>query len=146
MFGSASKFNTELTGKPPEHLVIIIVNAAVAPTIKMDGVPDEPSLAEQIDAVSSAQIDRNSLQNTNLLKESITAWAEELSQQSGIKISPHFIQIDFSGIQDKQKNKLLNTVSTSLALPPEQVGGLRKAARQLLEESAEFQQLLKDLK
>lgn len=111
----------------------------------MDILPDEPPLEEQVGAVSSAQINRNSLEYTYLVKENLTRWANELSKLYDKNVKPYFIQIDFDGIHDTKTSRLINTVSTRLALPHEQVDGLRKTARTLLTESAEFQQLLKDL-
>ena len=72
-------------------------------------------------------------------------WASELSKNEDFEVKPFFIQIDFNGIQDKQRNRLLNMISTSLALPAEQVDELRQVARELLNASPEFQRLLTEL-
>ena len=130
---------------PPRYLVIILVNAAVSPEKEMDISPDEPEAADQITAISSAQISRYSLESIELLKNSLTQWATEWSEQAGQPIKPYFIQVDFSGIQDKKTQQFFNTISTSLSLPAEQVKGLREAAKRLLNNSPEYQQLLHDI-
>jgi len=111
----------------------------------MDKIAEEPSLSEQIEAISSAQIDRYSAESIQLLKDSLKIWAAQLSNSVDYEVKPFFIEIDFAGIQDKQKNKWVNKVSTSLALPSEQVDGLRNAARYLLKNSPEFQRLLSEI-
>ncbi len=146
LMGGASGILKKMDQSPPEYIVVIVVNAAVSPIRKMDGLPDEPALADQIDAVSSAQIDRYTLESIQLVKDSLSVWSKELSKNSGKEVKPFFIQIDFDGIEDSDKNILVNTVSTSLALPSEQVDGLRKAARELLLQSAGFQELLSELR
>ncbi len=143
--GGAAKLTKKLATIPPKHLVILLINAAVSPEKDMDSSGDEPPIAKQIDAVSSAQIDRYSIESIQLLKESLEIWAMELSKTVDYEVKPYFIQIDFEGVQEKSKNKLLNMVSTSFSLPPEQVDGLRKAAHHLLNKSPEFQRLLADI-
>jgi len=143
--GGANELANKLSSIPPKYLVVILVNAAVSPDKTMDTTSDEPPLSEQINAVSSAQINRYSIESIQLLKESLKIWTAELSKTVDYEVKPYFIQIDFSGVQEKSKNKFLNMVSTSFALPPEEVDGLRKAAHHLLNESTEFQRLLADI-
>ena len=139
----ADKLNTR---KIPKYLVIILVNAAVSPEKMMDSMDQEPPMSEQVSAVSSAQINRYSTETIQLLKNSLTQWAGELSRLAGHEVKPYFIQIDFDGVHEKSRHKFLNRVSTSFALPSEQVDALRDAARQLLSDSPEFQQLLTELR
>ncbi|MCU7835647.1 MAG: patatin-like phospholipase family protein [gamma proteobacterium symbiont of Taylorina sp.] len=144
--GGVTTLAKKTASAPPKYLVIILINAAVSPEKNMDRTDEEPPISEQIDAFSSAQINRYSIESIQLLKESLQLWATQLSETVDYEVKPYFIQIDFDGIQEKSKNKLLNTVSTSFVLPPEQVDGLRKAAHYLLNESQEFQSLLRDLR
>ncbi len=145
VLGGITELSNKLAIKPPRYMVIILVNAAVSPKNKMDVLPDEPSLIDQISAVSSAQIDRYSLESLQLIKESLTKWTTELSNQAGYEVKPFLIQVDFNGIQDKQQNKIANALSTSLALPSDQIDGLRKAAQTLLTQSPEFQKLINEI-
>ena len=102
-------------------------------------------MSDQIDAISSAQINRYSVESIQLMKESLKKWTFELSESAGYKVKPFFIQIDFAGVQKQDEKKLINAVTTSFALPDEQVDGLRRAARELLNASPEFQHFLKEL-
>lgn len=145
VLGGISEFGTKLSIKPPRYMVMILVNAAVSPEKEMDLLPDEPSLGDQVNAVTSAQIDRYSLESIQLMKDSLIKWSAILSKEAGYEVKPFLIQVDFKGLQNKQQNKIANKVSTSLALPSDQVDGLRKAARHLLTQSPEFQKLINEL-
>ncbi len=145
LFGSAAKLSSRLTSVPPKYIVLILVNASVSPEKKMDQSIKEPALSEQLQAVTDAQIDRYSAESIQLLKDSLNLWATQISQSSGHKVKPFFIQVDFDGLQDKTKSRLANAVSTSLALPDKQVDGLRNAGKDLLNQSPEFKRLLNEI-
>lgn len=144
--GGISELAKKLSAAPPKYLVIIVVNAAVSPEKRMNKTFQEPSLSEQIEAISDAQIHRYNTESIQLLKESLNDWAVQLSNLAGYQVKPFFINISFEGIQDKTKEHLINSVSTSLALPSDQVDGLRKAAGHLLKQSHDFQLLLNEFR
>ncbi len=139
------ELSEKLYSKPPKYLVLLLVNAAVSPQKQMDKDPKKPAIIDQLTAASEAQINRYNIETIQLLKESVQSWAAQLSEKVDYEVKPFFIQVDFNGIQDKQRNRLLNTISTSLALPAEQVDKLREVAKELLYASAEFQRLLSEL-
>lgn len=143
--GGVENLDQIILAKPPKYVVIIVINAAVSPEKEMDASADEPALSDQIDAISSAQINRYSIESIQLMKESLKEWTSDLSKLAGYEVKPFFIQVDFYGIQDHEKKNRVNMISTSFALPDEEVDGLRGAARFLLNESPEFQRLLKEL-
>jgi NTE family protein len=143
--GGLPKIAERQSIKPSRHLVLLLVNAAVSPEKAMDKQSKEPSILEQLNAVSAAQISRYSVESIQLIKKSIQLWAKQLSKSAGFEVKPYFIQIDFNGVQDTRRNHLLNMVSTSLALPEQQVDELRSVAKHLLTESPEFQRLLNNL-
>lgn len=144
--GGTDQMLKKLDVKPPKYLVLILVNAAVSPEKEMTKNPEEPSLADQIDAVTSAQIERYSVESIQLLKDNLTAWGKKISQDENREVKTFFIQIDFESIKDKQKFEWFNLVSTSLALPAEQVDKLRDEGGNLLRSSPEFKKLLMELK
>ena len=145
IISSVPKLSEKLYSKPPKYLVLLIVNAAVSPKKQMDKSPVEPPIFSQLSAASATQINRYNIETIQLLKNSLQEWAAQLSKTADFEVRPFFIQIDFSGIQDKQRNRLLNMISTNLALPAEQVDELRQVARELLTASPEFQRLLTEL-
>jgi NTE family protein len=143
--GGVSNLPQKLISNPPKYMVVILINAAVLPEKEMDTSADEPALSDQIEAISSAQINRYSIESIQLVKESLEMWTADLSELTGQEVKPFFIQVDFYGVQDHEKKNRVNMISTSFSLPDEEVDGLRDAARFLLNESPEFQRLLKEL-
>jgi uncharacterized tellurite resistance protein B-like protein len=49
-------------------------------------------------------------------------------------------------VKDDEKREFLKEIPTSFSLTPEQVTALRQAGKQLLHESAEYQQFLNEMK
>lgn len=145
LHGGIKRALNDLNVKPPKYLVLILVNAAVSPEKSMNKSPDIPSLADQIDATSSAQIERYTVDTIQLLKESLVNWQSDFSKISGQEVKTYLIQVDFLSIKDKEKFKSFNRVSSSLALPAEVVDKVRHEGRILLRNSPEFKKLLSEL-
>lgn len=143
--GGSEQLLEKLDAKPPKFLVLILVNAAVSPEKAMTKSSDEPSLSEQIDAVTSAQISRYSVESIQLLKNNLIEWGKKLSEVNNHEVKTFFIQIDFESIKNKKQFEMFNLVSTSLSLPSEQVNKLRDEGGRLLRSSPEFKKLLNEL-
>lgn len=58
----------------------------------------------------------------------------------------NLVVVDFDDVKDDEQREMLKEISTSFSLTPEQVTALRQAGKQLLQDSAEYQEFLKDLK
>ena len=143
--GGSEQLLTKMNVKPPKFLVLILVNAAVSPEKEMTKSSDEPSLADQIDAVTSAQIERYSVESIQLLKNNLIEWGKKLSKVENHEVKTFFIQIDFQSIKDEHKSEMFNLVPTSLSLSAEQVDKIRDEGGRLLRSSPEFKKLLKEL-
>ena len=143
--GGSEQFLDKMKIKAPKYLVLILVNAAVSPEKAMSKNSDEPSLSEQIDAVTSAQINRYSTESIQLLKENIEEWGKKLSRAENREVKTFFIQVDFESIKNERQSKMFNLVSTSLSLSAEQVDKLRNEGERLLKNSPEFKKLLKEI-
>lgn len=143
--GGSEQLLTKINVKAPKFLVLILVNAAVSPEKEMTKSPDEPSLSDQVDAVTSALIERYSIESIQLLKNNLIAWGKKLSQVENREVKTFFIQVDFESIKDKHKLEMFNLLPTSLSLSAEQVDILRDEGGRLLRSSPEFKKLLKEL-
>jgi hypothetical protein len=60
-------------------------------------------------------------------------------------VESYFIILDFDGIQDPERRRVLNQIPTSFQLSDEQVDLLIEAGGVLLRTNPEFQRLLTDL-
>ncbi len=129
----------------PKYLVIIVVNAATRPENPMDSSENTPSSVQVVDAVSSAQIGRYTVESLALLEEGYKKWAAELST-AGHTVIPYFIKLDFESIADIKTRNLLNNMATSFSLPNNEVDQLIEAGHSLLRQSPVFQKLLEDIR
>jgi NTE family protein len=142
--GGPKEIHERLNLKPPRQFAAIIVNASTKPQPKMDGSNKKPSLGETISAVTKVQLRRYNTATLELMKQSITCWAKELSTPER-PVTPYFIQIGFRDIQDVESREFFNQIPTSFSLSDEQVDRLIAAGRELLRNNAEYQQFLSDL-
>lgn len=131
--------------KPPRSLVIISVDAATEPALKMDSSQDPPSIDETINAMSSSQLHRYNAATMNSIDESMESWASQLSTPSQ-PVNPYFIKIKIGDIKQKEVFESLNSIPTSFSLNDQEVDLLIKSGHELLLENHDFQRLLKDLK
>jgi len=131
--------------KIPKYLVMIIVNSAVSPKRLINQTSQEPSLGDQIDAVTSAQMERYTVETLNLLKSSLDEWTKQLSKDGKNHIKTYLIHINFNEFKERKVRNYFNMLPTSLSLPRSQIGALKEAGRQLLRQNETFQDLLHDL-
>ena len=132
-------------GRPtPQRVVIISVNASTDPEPEMDASNEQPSLMETVNAMSDVQLHRYNAATLQLMKESVTRWAKELSTPKK-PVMPYLVETSFRDIQQPERRRFFNQVPTSFALSEEQVDRLIAAGREILREDPEFQRLLADL-
>ncbi len=144
LLGGAERAAQQLEGNTINKLVVLLVNAQTRPSQPMEQSADEPPVAEVINAVTDAQLQRYNTESLILVESSFRKWAAELSTPDR-KIIPYFIHVDFDSIGDLKKRQLFNNIATSFALPPDEVDSLVGTARTLLRSHPEFQRLLNDL-
>ena len=125
----------------PRNLVIISVNAATEPELRMDLSNLQPSLEETLNATSDVQLRRYNAATLELLDKALKRWAGEFSTTER-PIETHFIQLAFKDIPDVEQRRYFNVVPTSFSLSNEQVDRLIAAGHQLLQGNAEFQHFL----
>ena len=125
----------------PRHVVVLEVNAQVQPKRPIDSRAKKPSVADTVDAVSSAQIDRYTAE-TEALMESVMAEVQARAGQDGLDTQFHLVKVNFEAVAQDQFRKFFNNLPTSLELPNEEITTLIWAGRYLLRESPEFQAFL----
>jgi len=136
---------TQTMKHKPKYIIMIIINAATRPENPMDSVSDAPSSIQVVNAVSSTQINRYSLESLSLLEESFYQWAAELSTPEQ-PVTPYLIQLDFESIDDTKQRRYFNNMATSFSLPGKEVDKLIEAGHELLRQSPDFQKLLETIK
>lgn len=125
----------------PKHVVVLEVNAQVQPKRPIDATAEKPSVADTVDAVSSAQIDRYTAE-TEAVMESMLQDLRENAARQKLDTQIHLVKVNFQGVGQDKFRMFFNNLPTSLELPNEEITTLIWAGRYLLRESPEFQAFL----
>jgi len=145
-------------GLPDVHkVVIIIVNAETEIDTKWDRQDYMPAFAAMLDSFSSIALSRYSVETVALVREMLPRWADEVRRgrcpEGKISTEPgscgdvqfYFVELKFDALKDEAERSYFKRLPTSFSLKPEDVDKLREVAQRLLDESGEFQRLLRDL-
>ncbi len=145
-----------------EKLVILVVNAKTddQDSISQNSIP--PDLQEVAYKTTTISLDNYSFESIETIRDLNrqrkqtqdtlgvcnsrlkACHGNEFPELSG-KIDPVVIDLNFENIQDPQRRKQLLSLPTSFALPEEAVKQLIDAGGELLDNSPDFQSLLKEL-
>jgi NTE family protein len=150
-----------IKGTPMEKaqkVVFIVVNAETEPDRKWDRTERVPPFGAMASAYSSVGIERYNQETLALLGESVKSWANEIKTQrckGGVvssepgscgDINFYVVEVKFDALRDETERLYYKRFPTSFKLAPEQVEELRDVAHRILDESEEFQRLLRDLR
>lgn len=127
-----------------KSIIIINVNAQNQTQNTIDQSPNIPSTGEMINAVINIPIDKNSELALRRFREFVDGWHQHMNEQPKDQQIPlYFISLRLTDLPESQsalRDEVLN-ISTSFALPKEQVDKLRRAGKILLEQNETFQKL-----
>jgi len=144
-------------------VLLIIVNASVAPDYSAGRRENSPSLRKVAQAAGRVPISRYSFETVELFKESVETWRREINQRrealSKSAAAPgtqgseppldelqfYPIELDFSALPDEVERRFFESVPTSFHLPPATVDRLRAVAARMLRQSEIYRKLLRDL-
>ncbi len=150
-----------IKGTPRENahkIVIVVVNAETETDSKWDRVRNIPPFGAMLSSYSSIAIVRYNEETLALLKESVKSWTAEIKSKrcKGREITTepgscgdikfYVVEVKFDALQDEAERHYFKGLPTSFKLSDEEVDKLREVANRLLDESAEFQRLLRDLR
>jgi NTE family protein len=141
------------------RIVVVIVNARSAPSYGYDKRESPPNSLELLMQAINVPIDRYSYESIDALEEVVTAWsmrrklevdAQRLSGRPGAAgelpaIAISVIDVSFESVQDAAEREFLFNLPTTLSLPPEAIDRLRRAAREVLQASPAYGDLVKAL-
>jgi NTE family protein len=156
-----------LAGQPSpfdrfRRIIVFIVNSVSVPKTEWDKSEGGPGTVEVLLKSAGVPIDNYSYEATELLKDKQARW----SAMRRVRNSPAFaankdpavaaalrapdtdiyaIDVSFSDLDDPAERAYLNELPTSFVLPDEGVDRLRAAAGKIIENSADFKKLLKDI-
>ena len=143
-------------------VVLVVVNASVAPDEGVDRREKSPGLREVAEAAGRVPISRYSFETVELFKETVEKWQREINQRRQFTHAPapagsgsrkslpdelqfYPIEVNFDALSDETERKFFKKLPTSFKLPPETVDRLRAVAARLLRQSENYRKLLRDL-
>lgn len=139
-------------------IVFLVVNAETEVDDQWSRSSKSPPLGIAIESYTSIVNTRYNFETIMLLRESFGPWTEEIRKgrcgDQPILLDPgacgdiqfYLIEIKFDNIRDKDLRRHFKRFPTSFKLDPLEVDQLRAIAKKLLEESPEYQRLLKNLR
>ena len=145
-------------------VVFILVNAETEPDSQPDQVERTLRSGRVLKSATHIPFSRYNFETVELVKEYFKQWEEEIRSQrcsasknlaradstsleldSCSDIQFYLVEVDFNALPDKAERSYFKGLPTSFSLPPQAVDRLRDAARRILNQSPEFQRLLRDL-
>lgn len=144
------------------RLVVFVVNSLSVPKTNWDQSARPPNDFVILLKATGVPIDRYSYEAVELLKDIVARWKTlRRMRDAGIfangaygdlaalvnvpDMEIYAIDVSFAAMQDKAEHEYLNDLPTSFVLGDEAVDRLRAAAGAIVEQSPEFQRLLKDM-
>lgn len=137
-----------------KKFVFIIVNAEAIPEFPEDNSPDAPTTARTLRALVDIPINRYTVGSLQDLSEQVEQWKreirtarpEELGGAVDRNAEFYIISIDFNGSKNPEERIKLRAIPTTLSLSAEQIETLKAFAERELNESPDYQRLIRALK
>ncbi len=108
-----------------------------------------PTISQVLTSIKDVPINRYSFETTELLKANFEGWAREMREHRAAGVTGGFefylVEVGFDALRDSDERSYFMGIPTSFSLPSETVDRLRRLAARLLEESGEYQRLVRDL-
>jgi NTE family protein len=143
------------------RLIVFVVNSLSVPKTNWDKSERPPNDVAILLKATGVPIDRNSYEAVELLKDIVSRWKilrqvrnsndfkvgaagslREVAEVPDIEI--YLVDVSFPALEDPAEFEYLNNLPTSFVLSDEAVDRLRAAAGTIINNSPEFQRLLKD--
>jgi len=164
--GDVWKRLEEVNLEETDKLAIIVVNSRKDKDISFAKKDFSIPLIDTLGVASSVPLDHYSFESMEILRGNMTRWQKSIEEGRCKEIKSraiaegkkeptasdecatrtYLIEVSFDAIEEEAERNHLKDLPTSFQLEPEDVDRLTKAARQILQESDEFQDLIKDLK
>ncbi len=129
--------------KIPKNILVISVDAEVTPEHSLDESAAKPSVTQTLEAFSDAQFRLYNDETRSLLQKNLRDLQNHLKAQ-GQSTQIYNATISFSSVQVASLKSYLNNLPTSLELSDHDVDMLTQVGGQLLRNSPEYQDFLRE--
>ncbi|MBV9316331.1 MAG: patatin-like phospholipase family protein, partial [Gammaproteobacteria bacterium] len=151
------------TPTPLDHVrrvIIFVVNSASTPSFDWNATEESPGALSILVKAAGVPVDRYANESIELLRDIDARWSAQRAVRDSVAFDKnrdpqlawvtnapnadiHTIEVSFRMLSDKKERDYFNQLPTSFALPADAVDRLRAAARRIILESPDFQQILK---
>jgi NTE family protein len=148
---------------PLDHVrrvIIFVVNSASAPSFDWNETEKSPGALSILVKAAGVPVDRYANESIELLRDIDARWSAQRAVRDSVAFNKnrdpalawianapnadiHTIEVSFRMLTDKKERDYFNQLPTSFALPADAVDRLRAAAKRIILESPDFQQILK---
>lgn len=154
-----------LAGKstPLDHvrrIIIFVVNSASSPSFDWNERENSPGAISVLAQAAGVPVRRYASESIELLRDIDARWTAQRAIRDSaafdkgkdptlswvadaVDADIYTIEVSFRVLTDEKERDYLNQLPTSFALPPEAVDRLRAAAKKIILDSPEFQEVLK---
>lgn len=142
---SLSKSKNTILPEKIRHIIVINVNAQSKLQSPIDQSAEIPSLSDVINTVINVPIDQNSTASIRQFRSFVDEWNNRQQRLAPSKrIQFHFINLNLYDLPKGEFRAKTLVIPTTFHLPKQDIQNLKKAAHILLQQSSDYQTLLKE--
>ncbi|MEE9342299.1 MAG: patatin-like phospholipase family protein [Gammaproteobacteria bacterium] len=151
LYGGAEQALEAFNMRKLRKILIVSVNAEVAPNIDINLSEEPPTTFFTVDAATTTQLNLYNRETVRRFYQNVDRWRDEISyarcgrQWCTEDVDFHFVNVSLAEINDRKEREHLQQLPTTFNLSDDDVNRLVDAADSLLEQSEEFQRFLGDM-
>ena len=127
-------------------IVIINVNAQNQLSSSIDQSPDIPGFRDVVSAIIDIPIDQSTLESLRRFRAFVDEWNNATHREGNRHpIDMYFVSLNLRDLPESALRERVLNIPTRFFLPETDINDLKQAARQLLDQSGEYQRLMQDL-
>ncbi|MDF9831935.1 NTE family protein [Ereboglobus sp. PH5-5] len=148
MLGGLHELMAHVRMKPPEKLLIVIVNAEARRGGHLTDVERTPGSLETMRQINDIRGNQRNARTLESLMHLVEDWQyRDRPFTAAAQLAPEFyiVIVDFEKLSDDNEREFFQTLPTRFHLPDKTIDRLTAAGGKILRDSPEFQRLLRDL-
>jgi len=158
---ASAAFRGEVGFGVVQRIVLLVVNARSSPRTDWDRRESPPGTIGQLLQASGVPIDRYSFETIETMKDRAEIWkwrrdllvaqarlagaTEEEAEGRVPQVTLHVLDVSFDAISDPKERASFMDLPTSFVLPADDIDRLREIAGRLLQQSAEYETIVREL-
>ncbi|WP_044470001.1 patatin-like phospholipase family protein [Mannheimia massilioguelmaensis] len=130
-----------------KRIIVINVNAQNEVVSEINKSADVPGPADVVNTIVNVPIDRNTQITLHRFHEFADEWNKNMQKKPvNRRVEMHFVDLGLKNLPESELKKDVLNISTSFYLLDSEVNKLKASAKILLDESKEYQDMLKSLR